>query len=198
LWEADFLRCEICGREVSEKGAMIEVDGAKLLACAQCRKFGEESKQRFGQPRKTQPFVPSTRTGQSRVPASQIPARIPRKITKKVPEPKFIREKREKAESSEYELVDDYPQRIKRAREDLGFTQSELANKVGEKLSIIQKLETGKMRPSDVLIDKLDRLLRITLKALVEDDLIPHDFEKSDVELTIGDIAKQVTKKKES
>jgi putative transcription factor len=192
------LRCEICGREVSEKGAMIEVDGAKLLVCAQCRKFGEESKQRFGQDRKTPSFAPSAWTGQPRVSPSQTPARIPRKITKKAPEPKVMREKRKKAEASEYELVDDYPQRIKRAREDLGFTQSELANKVGEKLSIIQKLETGKMRPSDVLIDKLDRLLRITLRAPVEDDLIPHDFEKASVELTIGDIAKQVSKKKES
>jgi putative transcription factor len=192
------LRCEICGREVSEKGTMIEVDGAKLLVCAQCQKFGEESKQRFGQPRKTPSFVPSIRTGQSRVSPSQTPARMPRKIARKALEPKVMREKREKAESSEYELVDDYPQRIKHAREDLGFTQSELANKVGERLSIIQKLETGKMRPSDALIDKLNRVLRTTLRALVEDDLIPHDFEKADVELTIGDVAKQVTKKKES
>lgn len=192
------MRCEICGREVSERGTMIEVDGAKLLVCAQCRKFGEESSQRSGQPRKTPSFVPPTRSGQPRDSPGQSTARTPRKIPKRALEPKAMREKREKAESSEYELVDDYPQRIKHAREDLEFTQSELANKVGEKLSIIQKLETGKMRPSDVLIDKLNRVLRITLEAPVEDDLIPHDFEKADVELTIGDVAKQVTKKKES
>lgn len=176
---------------------MIEVDGAKLLVCAQCRKFGEESRQRLGQPRKTPSFVPPTRVGEPRESPSQSTARTQRKIPKRALEPKAVREKREKAESSEYELVDDYPQRIKHAREDLELTQSELANKVGEKLSIIQKLETGKMRPSDVLIDKLNRVLRITLRAPVEDDLIPHDFEKADAELTIGDVAKQVTKKKE-
>jgi putative transcription factor len=97
----------------------------------------------------------------------------------------------------EYELIEDYPQKIKQGREALGISQGELANRIGERLSIIQKLETGKIRPSDVIIDKLNRALRITLRAPVEDDSIPHDFKKADVELTFGDVAKQITKRKE-
>lgn len=192
------MRCEICGKEVAEKGTMIEVDGAKLLVCGQCRKFGGENKPRRGKPNPTSFSPPSSHVGQPRASPSQPLAKMPRKPPKRFIEPRAARERMEKPAPAEYELVEDYPQKIKQSREALGLNQSELANRIGEKLSIVQKLETGKIRPPDVIIDKLTRVLRTTLRAPVEDDSIPHDFEKASVELTIGDVAKQVTKKKES
>lgn len=192
------MRCEICGREAAERGTMIEVDGAKLLVCEQCRRFGGQNKQRSSKPNPASFSTPSTRVGQARASLSQTPAKMPRKPPKRFVEPRVARERIRKPVPLEYELVEDYPQRIKQGREALGLTQGELGKKIGERLSIIQKLETGKMRPSDVIIDKLNRVLRVTLRAPVEDDSIPRDFEKAKVELTIGDIAEQVKKKKES
>jgi len=190
------LRCEICGKEVDERGTMIEVDGAKLLACAQCRKFGGENKQRPRKPNPA-PFSPaSAHSVEPRTPLSQTMGKI-RKAPQRLIEPRAPRHRVERLVPQEYELVEDYPQIIKQGREALGLSQSELANRIGERLSIIQKLETGKIRPSDMIIDKLNRTLRIVLRAPVEDSSIPRDFKKEDTELTIGDIAKQVTKKKE-
>jgi len=191
------LRCEICGKEVDERGTMIEVDGAKLLACAQCRKFGGENKQRPRKPNPVSFSLASARSGEPRTPLSQPTARTARKAPERFIEPRAPRRRIERLAPQEYELIEDYPQIIKQGREALGFSQSELANRIGERLSVIQKLETGKIRPSDVIIDKLNRTLRIALRAPVEDSSVPHDFKKAGTELTIGDVAKQVTKKKE-
>jgi putative transcription factor len=191
------LRCEICGKEVDERGTMIEVDGAKLLACAQCRKFGGEDGQRLKKPNPVQFSPASVRPVEPRTPLSQTMAKTSRKAPQRFIEPRAPRRRIERLVPQEYELVEDYPQMIKQGREALGLSQSELANRIGERLSIIQKLETGKIRPSDMIIDKLNRTLRIVLRAPVEDSSIPHDFKKADTELTIGDVAKQVTKKKE-
>ena len=191
------MRCEICGKEVNERGTMIEVDGAKLLACAQCRKFGGEKRQPPKKPNSVLFSAASAHPAEPRTPLSQPMVKTSRKTPQRFTEPRAPRRKIERLVPQEYELVEDYPQIIKQGREALGFSQSELANRIGERLSIIQKLETGKIRPSDMIIDKLNRILRIMLRAPVEDNSIPHDFKKADTELTIGDVAKQVTKKKE-
>lgn len=191
------MRCEICGKEVAERGTMIEVDGAKLLVCGQCRKFGGGNKQFPGKPNSAPFSPPSARSGQPCALPSQLPAKMPRKPPKRFIEPRVARQITEKSSPQEYELIEDYPLKIKQGREAQGLSQGELANRIGEKLSIIQKLETGKMRPSDVITDKLSRILRIILRAPVEDNLIPHDFKKAVTELTIGDVARQVTKRKD-
>jgi putative transcription factor len=109
-----------------------------------------------------------------------------------------VQEHSSKSELQEYELVEDYPQRIRRARESIKATQTELAKRIGERLSIIQKLETGKMWPSDLLVERIERTLHITLRTPISDDSIPHEREKTTSELTIGDIADTVVRKKES
>ena len=55
------------------------------------------------------------------------------------------------------ELLVDYPKKIKDTREALGWKQEELASKMGERLSIINKLERGDMRPDDALIHKVEK-----------------------------------------
>ena len=61
------------------------------------------------------------------------------------------------------ELLVDYPKKIKDTREALGWKQEELASKMGERLSIINKLERGDMRPDDALIDKVEKALGIKI-----------------------------------
>lgn len=160
---------------------MIEVDGAKLLVCQRCKRFGVEVKKQARE-RNVSPVKPAVK--------------IPYK-TLKPSRPKPMREKAVKAEILEYELVDDYPQQIRSARESSKLTQADFAQRIGEKLSIVQKLETGKIRPSDALIEKINRVLRINLRAPVEEDLASHHYQKPNLELTIGDIAKPVVKKKD-
>lgn len=165
------------------KGILIDVEGARLTVCDRCKRFGQEVRKHLNRPRAS-PSHPPTETAL--------------RIHKRTIKPRPVQEKTPKSELQEYELVEDYPQRIKRARESLKATQLELGKRIGERLSIIQKLETGKMWPSDSLVEKIERTLHITLRAPVSDDLISHHYEKPTSELTIGDVANPVAKKKAS
>ncbi len=61
------------------------------------------------------------------------------------------------------EIVTDYDDRIRRARENEGLSQSDLANELNEKASLIRKLERGDTLPSDRVQSKLERFLDISL-----------------------------------
>ena len=61
------------------------------------------------------------------------------------------------------EVVQDYDERIRTAREADDLTQEELANQLNEKASLIRKLERGEVLPSDSMQRKLERALGIDL-----------------------------------
>jgi putative transcription factor len=167
--------------ESSSSGVTIEVDGAKLLVCERCRRFGVEVKKK-----PSKHILPPVKT------ITNAPQK-PQKITR----PRLVHAKTLTTQVSEYELAENYPQRIRTARESAKLTQGEFAQKIGERLSIVQKLETGKIRPSDTLVERIDRLLRINLRTPVEEDLTSHHYPKPNTDLTIGDIARPMVKKKD-
>ncbi len=86
-----------------------------------------------------------------------------------------------------YELVDDYAERIKKARESLGWSQSTLAVKAKVSENIIKRIESGKLRPSFDLAKKLEEILNIRLLVpIVEEELKKgRDIVK---EVTLGEI----------
>lgn len=63
----------------------------------------------------------------------------------------------------ELELRPDYNIVIKQAREKLGLTQDALGRRIGEKPSVIKLLESGKLRPDNVLAKKIEHSLRVRL-----------------------------------
>lgn len=60
-------------------------------------------------------------------------------------------------------VSEDFHILIKKAREALGLTQEELGRKLGEKTSVISKLETGKLKPSIPLARKIEHALKIKI-----------------------------------
>ena len=89
----------------------------------------------------------------------------------------------------QFDLVDDIAQRVRKNRAKLGLSQEDLAKRVKEKLSVIQKIETGKITPDIRLCRELEHELKVKL-------LVPHT-EIEDVpkgsppsEVTLGDIIK--------
>jgi putative transcription factor len=60
-------------------------------------------------------------------------------------------------------IVEDYSQKIKQARERLRLRQDILAKTLGEKLSEIHAVESGRREPSIKLARKIERLLKIEL-----------------------------------
>ena len=69
----------------------------------------------------------------------------------------------------ELTLVPDYSTIVKRARERMKLTQEELGRLVGEKASVISKIETGRLRPSIALAKKLEHVLRVKLVESIEE-----------------------------
>ena len=90
------------------------------------------------------------------------------------------------------EIATDYDDRIRRARESEGLSQSELANKLNEKASLIRKLERGDTLPSDEVQSKLERHLGVTLTsgAGSEEDT-EWEGGSSSGSYTLGDVVKR-------
>lgn len=92
------------------------------------------------------------------------------------------------AEAGQLELTEDFPQKIRSARESRGWKQADLGAKINEKASVIAKLESGTITPGDTLVRKLERELGIKLKEQVQ----PVAMKKQAVSsgLTLGDLVK--------
>jgi len=69
------------------------------------------------------------------------------------------------------EIVEDYNEIVRKARVSLGLTQEELAKQIGEKATIIKKIESGEFRPSISLARKLEKFLRVMLLVPAEEPL---------------------------
>lgn len=87
------------------------------------------------------------------------------------------------------DVVDNYAELVRKAREKLNLKQEELAKKINEKESIIHKLETSQFKPSLELARKLERFLDIVLVKKVAEEHF--DSKKIDLgTMTLGDLIK--------
>jgi putative transcription factor len=84
-------------------------------------------------------------------------------------------------------LVEDYPERVKKAREKIGLMQKELAVRMAEKESMIQKVESGQIEPSLELARKFENHLRIKLVEQHEEKK-DKKYKAGSGGMTIGDI----------
>ncbi|MEM3539062.1 MAG: multiprotein bridging factor aMBF1, partial [Nitrososphaerales archaeon] len=57
------------------------------------------------------------------------------------------------------ELRSDYNKSIKQAREKLGLSLEQLGHKINEKPSVIKLLESGKLKPDNLLAKKIEHAL---------------------------------------
>lgn len=134
------MQCEICGAEIHGKSFRIIVDRAELEACDKCKGFGKEVERRGPQLYRGAP-APAAAAGSA--------VRRPR---------------RDMFDQIKDELVEDYADRIVKARESMHMTDEQLANKTQAKVNIIRKVERGELIPEDALVKKLETALDIKLK----------------------------------
>jgi len=88
------------------------------------------------------------------------------------------------------EIVAEYDQRIRDAREGRGISQEDLAKELNEKASLIRKLERGDMLPSDDVRSKLETELGISLIEGQEAD--DTEWSSGDATTTtLGDVVKR-------
>ena len=158
--------CEICGSEIEGKPGRALVEGATLVVCSDCAGLGTSLPGFPERPRARAPMMPRG------VPGRTIVARPSRGI-------------------DESEVIDDYSRIIKQAREKLGLSQQQLAFKAKETVTMIQKIELGKMQPPLRLAMELEHILRVKLVAPKEEVEIPAPpiKQSGDEGPTLGDIA---------
>ena len=90
---------------------------------------------------------------------------------------------------------------IKEGRAKLGLSQQDLAFKAKEKVTVIQKIEIGKMLPTVRLAKELEHILHVKLLVPVEDIELPAPRMTNrpvSSGITLGDIALVKNKQKDS
>jgi len=158
--------CELCGKE-TPRTRTVAIEGSVLSACADCAKFGAEV-------------------------AGPIGVRRPGNTASPVVAQRLERRQQRMSERDIYtapateELAEDFGDRIRKAREALGWKQSDLGAKVNERESVIAKLESQTMVPTDAMIPKLERTLGIKLREKVESVAVKKHTGRAP--MTLGDL----------
>ncbi len=114
------------------------------------------------------------------------------KVQREPPRPRRPRPVRRKPrfEEPSHEVLEDYNSIIREAREKKGWSREDLAEKIYEKASVINRLESGKMVPDIKLARKLERILNIKLMEKLEDVSSEDIGSSARKGATIGDIAR--------
>jgi len=87
-------------------------------------------------------------------------------------------------------VVEDYADKIRQGRENLGLKQEQFAQKISEKTSLVQKIESGHLEPSLALAKKISSFIKIKL---TEDHQETHEKRATTKtsSFTIGDFIKK-------
>jgi putative transcription factor len=94
------------------------------------------------------------------------------------------------------ELIEDYAKAIRSARQKKNMSQEELAQKIGERISTLQSIESGRLKPTGKTIRGLERELEISLLEAVGTVPIKVSRGASGASPTLGD--RVIVKKKMS
>lgn len=160
------MRCEVCGCKISGKSFNVMIEGARLMVCGECAKHGKIC---YDEPRPKQVLLKPR--------AAPVAFRVQTKPSAPPVD-------------TSVELTEDYGTRIRKAREKLGLSHEDLGKRLNEKVSLLKKIETGKMTPNDKLASALEHILKVKL-------IVPRKEEKAPQgklprapsrELTLGDL----------
>jgi putative transcription factor len=164
------LRCEVCGKKIHGKPVKALIEGAKLTVCNVCAKYGtivqEEPK----------PQLPPQLRSEAKISKQKVSVAV----------------KSQKIEEVSLELVDDYDVRVRRAREKLGLTHEELGKRINEKVSVLKKIETRKIKPDNKLAAKLEHALKVKLLVPASEGNVTETptTKQPSRALTLGDIVR--------
>ena len=154
------MECEICGTEIKGNPIRVTVEGTVLDVCGKCAHYGKPQDKWTPVSRKMDPT--------ERIIVTHRP-------------------KRDAFDKMQDEIVADYAQVIKKARESQGLTIEELAAKMMEKATLIRKIEREELIPEDAVRRKIEAALNIKLTERVSS----HDQKSGGFirGTTLGDVA---------
>ncbi|WP_449463508.1 multiprotein bridging factor aMBF1 [Tardisphaera miroshnichenkoae] len=173
--------CEICGAPIRGKPYVVYIEGAKLKVCEKCAKKADSiiEKPTGSQPTRIQP----TRPAAMQLSRAKAPSPSPSLRPRTKPRPRA-----QPPVPQDTILDENYGEIIRRAREERGMTPEQLAKKLNEKESVIRRVEEGKLRPPEPLINKLEKELEIKIRASPPPS--PVSPKTSSGGITLKDVAK--------
>jgi len=154
------MQCELCGKNCDCKAATI--DGVMMMLCPNCIKHGEV------------------------IQTKNIPAITQKPLLDRLKKPPV----KDIYKDMNKELVSNWNEKIKKAREKKGLTREELGFKIGERTVTISKIENGDLRPSDKMIEKLEKELGINLVEDISKTSSKLGSSGTGSRLTLGDFIK--------
>lgn len=167
------MRCEVCGRRIIGPPFKANIERVSMLVCNECAKLGSVVWEA-----KTEPRL--------------------KKVARRMPAPMLPPKKQPPLSVAEnLELVDDFGTKIRLAREKAGLNHKELGKKISEKVSVLRKIEMGKMTPDNLLTEKFEHALRLKLLVPVsEPKVLPKALGSRPASPTFGDILKAKEEKR--
>lgn len=166
------MECEMCGKTVGTRRFM--VDKTVMNLGLECAKYGT-------------PMDAPAPVGTQASMQQGLERRAQRMTSRSV------------YENEQPTLVEDYGSRIHKAREAKGLSHEQVGNKVSCRVPELKHIESGKLRPSDIVARKLEKELGIVLyeKPEANTPVVSGANKKpAGAALTIGDILKDALAKK--
>ena len=158
------MECEICGKPVPEHNPIrAKIEGSVMIVCKECSKLGT--------------------------------------IQKAPPKPKYVQQKNKQQKNTpkrnysrrdepSEELIEDFSSEVRKARESKGWSREDLGRKINERVSVITRIETGKMTPDLKLTKKLEKVLGIKLLEEVSNVDLNQFINSSSGERTLANVMK--------
>ena len=167
------LQCEVCGRQIFGAPVRAVIEGANLNVCAKCAKLSSG----FWEPK------------------PQPQRRVKKSVTYNPIQP-FVKRKHRPTVSETLELVENLGQVVRKGRESLGMSHEDLGRKTSERVSVLRKIESGKMVPDLSLAEKLEHTLKIKLRVPATDPKTQLSTSSKPHGTTLGDLIQFKVKKK--
>lgn len=162
--------CELCGAPLHGRGITVSYEGSILTVCNSCY----QRIKRYAKMVNEKEIIKSPFLNQKKTRIQQSnPVNTPKPQISGIPE---------------YEVVDDYAQIIRSAREEQGLSQKQLAEKIKVSENLIKKFESGKLKPTIEQAKMLEKALKIKLLVKVQDNISEEKKNTENFELTLGDI----------
>ena len=162
------MECEICGKPVPENNPLrAKIEGSVMVVCKECSKLGTIQK------------------------APAKPKYVKQNNKSKRPTTTRNRNRNysRRDEPSE-ELIEDFSFEVRKAREAKDWSREELGKRINERVSVISRIETGKMTPDTKLTKKLEKALNIKLLEKVDNIDLNQFISSSSGERTLGNVMK--------
>ena len=87
---------------------------------------------------------------------------------------------------------------MRQARRELEMSHEDLGRKIREKVSVIRKIESGKMIPDNAVAEKLEHALKLKLRAPAQEPKVQPALSSKPHGTTLGDLIQFKVKDKEA